>query len=111
MIAVSSNNFQHLLDDFVANEAVEFDLVLGCRDNFFKGPDHFTHIHKQLGVKPTEILFVGDSLMDAQRAQESGVRFVGRTGTFSARSFQNAYPGTATVNRLSDILGVIPEAA
>jgi phosphoglycolate phosphatase-like HAD superfamily hydrolase len=76
-VAVSSNNFQHLLDEFVARESISFSIVLGARENFFKGKDHFQHIEKQLGVGPHEIIFVGDSLMDAQRAHESGVRFVG----------------------------------
>jgi phosphoglycolate phosphatase len=106
-IAVSSNNFQHLLDEFVSNESVDFDLVLGCRDNFFKGKDHFKAIRRKLGVAAHEILFVGDSLMDAQRAAESGVRFVGRTGTFSSKSFKSAYPGVSTVEKLSELQAII----
>jgi len=106
-IAVSSNNFQHLLDKFVSTEDVQFDMVLGCRDNFFKGHDHFNAIKQKLGVGAHEILFVGDSLMDAQRATESGVRFVGRTGTFTSQSFKKAYPGIPTVDKLSDLHGII----
>jgi phosphoglycolate phosphatase-like HAD superfamily hydrolase len=106
-IAVSSNNFQHLLDKFVSTEEVSFDLVLGCRENFFKGHDHFRAIQRELGVAAHEILFVGDSLMDAQRAAESGVRFVGRTGTFTSQSFKKAYPGVSTVDQLSELHAII----
>ena len=106
-VAVSSNNFQHLLDQFVASETIEFDMVLGCRENFFKGADHFNHIQSVLGVGPHEILFVGDSLVDGQRARESGIRFVGRTGTFTADAFCEAHPNTQTVDQLSELASIL----
>lgn len=106
-VAVSSNNFQHLLDEFVAREDVVFDLVLGCRENFFKGVDHFRQIELELGISVDDIVFVGDSLMDGQRAQESGVRFIGRTGTFSAQDFREWKANTITVDQLSELAGML----
>ncbi len=106
-VAVSSNNFQHLVERFVQRDTVEFDAVLGCRDNFFKGRDHFEWLRDHLGLSPEEILFVGDSLMDAVRAQESGVAFVGRTGTFTADAFTAEHPGTPTIDKLAELRGVL----
>ena len=77
--------------------------MLGCRENFFKGTDHFQHIERELGIAAKELLFVGDSLMDGQRARESGVRFVGRTGTFTAEAFRKWRPNTLTVDQLGEL--------
>lgn len=107
-VAVSSNNFQHLIDEFVAREPVEFDAVLGCRENFFKGHHHFTDLQQRLGVSAQQILFVGDSLMDAVRASESGVRFVARTGTFTSEAFATAHPGTPTVAHIAELPALLP---
>jgi len=110
-VGVSSNNFQSLVERFVSREQVPFDAVLGCiPPDFFKGKDHFDYLQNNHGVAPSETLFVGDSLMDAVRAAESGVRFVGRTGTFGHADFNHHTAGTPTVDRLSELLALIPEA-
>ena len=107
-VVISSNNFQHLLDQFVAREGVVFDAVLGCRENFFKGQQHFHHIEETLGVHRDEIVFVGDSLLDGVKARECGVRFVAKTGTFSADAFRRAHPGVATVERIAELAQLVP---
>jgi phosphoglycolate phosphatase-like HAD superfamily hydrolase len=107
-VAISSNNFQHLIDQFVQRESLTFDVVLGCRENFFKGTDHFHHLEEALQLRSDDLLFVGDSLMDGVRARENGVRFVGKTGTFGAEAFEQAHPGTPTVSRLSELSALIP---
>ena len=106
-VAVSSNNFQHLIDRFVARESVDFDMVLGCRDGFFKGRDHFEALFDAFSLTADDLLFVGDSLMDAVRAAECSVRFVGRTGTFTAGEFAAAHPGTPTIEKLADLPSAI----
>ena len=106
-VAVSSNNFQHLIERFVDRDDVQFDAVLGCKENFFKGKDHFEWLRSNLDLGADDILFVGDSLMDAVRAKESGVAFVGRTGTFTAEAFTDAHPGIPTIDRLAELQNVI----
>jgi phosphoglycolate phosphatase-like HAD superfamily hydrolase len=107
-VIVSSNNFQELVDQFVARESdVSFDMVLGARSNFFKGADHFRHVMEVLGLAADELLFVGDSLNDGLKALENHVRFIGRTGTFTAVDFTRTFPGVLTVDRLTSLLDVI----
>jgi len=108
-VAISSNNFQELIDQFVNRESLHFDAALGCRENFFKGKDHFTHLQAALQLSADQLLFVGDSLMDEVRARENGVRFVGKTGTFDAQAFESAQPGTRTVHLLSELPALIPD--
>jgi len=74
-VAVSSNNFQELVDDYIARTGIEFDMVLGYRDNFAKGEDHFRHIETTCGIARDEMTFVGDSLKDGEKAAASGVTF------------------------------------
>ncbi len=105
---VSSNNFQELVDQFVAREPdVRFDLVLGARPNFFKGADHFRHVKQVFGLDGDELVFVGDSLKDGEKAQVNHVRFVARTGTFTAQDFQRRFPGVPTVDRLTSLLDIV----
>lgn len=106
-VIVSSNNFQELVDRFVAREDIQFSIVLGARENFFKGRDHFVYIMSSLGIESSDLLFVGDSLKDAERAHENGVAFVGRTGTFTKAEFQTSWPGIATIDNLSDLLEIL----
>lgn len=107
-VVVSSNNFQELVDQFIARENdIQFDLVLGARPNFFKGADHFRHVREVLGLSEDELVFVGDSLKDGEKALANRVRFVARTGTFTAEDFARHFPGVTTVDRLTSLLDVV----
>jgi phosphoglycolate phosphatase-like HAD superfamily hydrolase len=101
--AVSSNNFQHNVDEYVARNPAPLDHVLGFREGFAKGRDHFQYVMEAEGVSAAEIVFVGDSLKDGERALESGVAFVGRTGTFTRERFAKLFPGIAVVDRLTEL--------
>ena len=106
---VSSNNFQELIDAFVRRETdVRFDMVLGARPNFFKGPDHFRHVRQTLGLEGFELVLVGDSLKDGEKARDAGIRFVARLGTFSHADFERLFPGVQSVERLVSLLDMLP---
>lgn len=102
-VIVSSNNFQHLVDRYVGETGIKFDMVLGFKDGFSKGEDHFAHIEKCLGVKREEMVFVGDSLKDGERAHSSGIGFIGKEGIFSKMDFKNKFPGVKVISGLSDL--------
>ncbi|HPQ80712.1 MAG TPA: HAD hydrolase-like protein [bacterium] len=106
--AVSSNNFQDLVDRFVGQTGIEFDMVCGFRDGFAKGRDHFVHIEREFGVTPAEITFVGDSLKDGERADGHGVAFIGKTGIFTRTQFLEKFPNARVISALSELKGIIP---
>lgn len=107
LVVVSSNNYQDLVDRFVEkSNGVRFDLVLGARENFFKGADHFDHIHDVLHIDRDQMVFVGDSLKDAERAISSTVEFVGKLGTFTREEFEKEFPGVRTVERISQLVEI-----
>lgn len=110
LTVVSSNNGQEIVEDFLENcpsPKPAFDLVLGYREGFGKGPAHFKWILGHFGISISEAVFVGDSLQDAKKAQNFGVDFVGRVGTFSRRQFQENFPQVPVVEDLRELLEVV----
>lgn len=102
-VAVSSNNFQHLVDEFVERKGMEFDMVLGFRDGFAKGADHFRHLEHSFRVPKGEIVFVGDSLKDGERAEQYGVNFIAKEGIFTRKQFEESFPGTIVISELAEL--------
>jgi phosphoglycolate phosphatase-like HAD superfamily hydrolase len=102
-VAVSSNNFQHLVDQFVEKRGMEFDMVLGFKEGFAKGADHFRHLEQELSVPKDEIVFVGDSMKDGERANQYGVNFIAKEGIFTREQFQQSFPGTTVITNLSEL--------
>jgi len=104
---VSSNNFQYNVDEFVAHNPAPFDHVLGFKEGFAKGRDHFCYLMKAESIDSGDIVFVGDSLKDGERALDSGVSFVGRTGTFGRDEFIQQFPSIAVVDSLLELKGIL----
>jgi phosphoglycolate phosphatase-like HAD superfamily hydrolase len=103
-LVVSSNNFQHNVDEFLDRHSLPLDLALGFDHNGSeKGRPHFEKVQKQFGVEPDEVLFCGDSLKDGERAGDCGVRFVGMTGTFTREQFQKRFPGILIVGTILEL--------
>ncbi len=101
--AISSNNFQHNVDEFMVRNPAPFDHVLGFREGFAKGRDHFDYVMRAEGVTAEAVVFVGDSIKDGERAQESGVSFVGRTGTFGRADFLSRFPSIVVIDSLVEL--------
>jgi len=87
--AVSSSNLQGIVDTYLKNQFVSFDEVLGFRKGFEKGPLHFEYLRIKHGLEKDEMLFVGDSVNDGFKAEEYGMDFIARAGTFSPDDFLN----------------------
>lgn len=70
---------EKLLNDF------SFEVFLGQLDENPKKPDSFgaLFIANQLGLKPEEVLFVGDSAVDVKTAQNAGMQMVGVSWGYS----------------------------
>lgn len=100
---VSSNNFQNLVDEFVGTADIEFDLVLGFREGFAKGADHFSHIEQRLNVPRERMTFVGDSLKDGERAGSYGIEFIAKEGFFTREQFTKKFPDCTVISNLSEL--------
>lgn len=100
---VSSNNFQELVDRLTDKLGIEFDMVLGYKPGFAKGSDHFSHIEKELGVKRDDMIFVGDSIKDGERAKGFGIEFIAKEGIFPGEEFKNKFPGARVISNLTEL--------
>lgn len=102
-VVLSSNSAQHFVDEFAARTPFAFDLVMGFGNGLAKGAPHVAHVAQQLGVASDRVLFVGDSLKDAELASACGQRFVGVAGTFAAADFTARFPATPVVEHVRDL--------
>ncbi len=104
VIGVSSGNFTHLIEEFMKKEEVKFDLIMGFEKNFEKGKDHFEHNLNKTSIKKEDLIFVGDSIKDGERANDFGVKFIGREGIFKKERFQKEFgENQAVITKLEDI--------
>ncbi len=101
---IASNNFQELIDKFVENEKLDFDIVLGFREGFEKGKAHFDYVKDKFGLSKEDMTFVGDSLKDAEKAYNYGINFVGICGTFQRKDFLKIRSDIVTINSIKELL-------
>ncbi|HOP64155.1 MAG TPA: HAD-IA family hydrolase [Spirochaetota bacterium] len=104
IVGIASNNFQELIDKFVENEKLDFDIVLGFREGFEKGKPHFDFVKDKFGLDKNEMTFVGDSLKDAEKAYNYGINFVGICGTFQREDFLKIRDDIVTINSIKELL-------
>lgn len=106
-LALSSSNAQHILENYVEHYELNIDLVCGYRGpDFGKGEAHFNHISDYFEVGFEDIIFVGDSLQDYERAQSCSVNFIARASTFSVEELKQK--GVSTViHNLTELLAVL----
>jgi HAD superfamily hydrolase (TIGR01549 family) len=86
-LGVSSNNAESVVLQRIQSIKNYFDIILGYKDGFLKGKDHFDLVKKEFNLQTNELLFVGDSLNDARTAQKNGLAFMARMGTFPKEDF------------------------
>lgn len=103
-VAVSSNNFQDQVDKFTRHCADLLDLALGFGDGLAKGPSHFARACEVFDCTRDDIVFVGDSVADAELARASNVRFVAKLGTFMAPAFRDVSPEAPAVDEIGELI-------
>ncbi len=107
IVGVSSNNFQYLIDQFINREGLQFDTVLGFKDGFEKGKQHFEYVIKHFNLQKDDLTFVGDSLKDAEKAITNDIKFIGLCGTFTREQFLQKYPNIVTIESLKELLSCV----
>jgi len=103
---IASNNFQELIDRFVENEKLDFDIILGFRKGFEKGRAHFDYVREKFNLEKEDITFVGDSLKDAEKAFAYGLKFVGICGTFKRDDFLKIREDIVTIENIKELLNL-----
>ncbi|MFH1652775.1 MAG: HAD hydrolase-like protein [Pseudomonadota bacterium] len=102
-LVISSNNFQHLVDEYLKKKTLNVDLALGYKENFAKGAKHFEYVKQSFLAEDHEMIFVGDSIKDGERAYNSNVDFIAKTGIFTREEFLKDFPKAQVIDSLSDL--------
>ena len=106
---ISSKTRSRILEKFRRDGAEDaIDLIVGIEDVARPKPDP-EGIEKALdilGTTPNETLYIGDSLFDAEAAQNAAVDFAGvTTGTTTAEELAR-YPHVLIMDDLGELLGM-----
>jgi len=106
-MAISSNNFERNVQNFVNNNNLNtiFALALGFREEGFgKGKPHFDFIKDKMGYDGREMVFVGDALNEARIARDNGLDFIAKLGTFGRSDFLKLDKNIKCIQNISDLI-------
>lgn len=108
--AICSNKLQagvdSLCDRFFAGLA---DVAVGERPQVRRkpAPDMLVEAMRQLGVRPSETVYVGDSDVDIETARAAGVRCVSVTWGFRSSEFLLAHGAVLLATRPEEVEGML----
>ncbi|MFX0051826.1 MAG: HAD family hydrolase [Candidatus Hodarchaeota archaeon] len=109
-LGISSGTIEDIITEYIRNENISelVDDIMGWRPGFEKGKDHFDFISSKYNLKSSEIVFIGDSLNDARRANDNGILFIAKLGMFHLKDFDSIIPNVNVITSLKEILKVFP---
>ncbi len=107
--AISSSTIQSTIEEYCKRTKISqnLDLILGYSPGFEKGRPHFSKIVQFFQTGNDKVLFIGDSLKDAERALTSHVGFIGKLGMFSSNEFERIIPNCRTIKDLCELVDII----
>ena len=110
-LAVASNKYQAATENLVAHffPGITFVKVLGQREGIPTKPDPgiVNEIVAVAGVEKSEVLYVGDSNVDMQTAQNGGVDACGVTWGFRPKEELAAYHPLLLAERAEEIAALV----
>ena len=117
LIAVSSSTTKEIIDDYVQKKGVRvfLDEVVGFKPGFEKGKHHFDYLMEKFSLSSDELIYIGDSKKDMERAYNSKIKFIARLGPmFTESDFQIhnggeviKFPCISTLKEVKPILDTI----
>ncbi len=113
VFVVSSNNFDNLVNDYMEKYGTKeiFDEILGFKEGFAKGKDHFDYIIRKYSVSKDEIVFIGDSWWDAKMALDNEVKFMAVTNTFPKEDWLKKFPEIPVIEDFQELIDILEEVS
>ena len=107
-VGILSTKYRRRIVDFFRDKDVSglIDLIIGGEDvaRAKPHPEGLFKAMQCLNVEPSDVLYVGDSVVDARTAENAGVDFAGvLTGT-TLRSELAVYPHVFLMSSLSELM-------
>ncbi len=108
-VFICSSTTHEIVERFCAATGIDdlVDDVSGLRPEHTK-LDQLQATVNGTGLRPDQVLFVGDSLYDVELANQTGTRFTGATGLFTAEEFARA--GVTTIVDLPELAALVAAA-
>ncbi|MHA1187810.1 MAG: HAD family hydrolase [Candidatus Heimdallarchaeota archaeon] len=107
LVAISSSTTQPIIEKYCKLNGLIVDQILGYRPGFEKGKDHFDFLIEKFEVTNTEMIYVGDSLKDCERAQGSDIVFIGRFGMFTREDFDKISKSKLYISELAELKEIV----
>jgi phosphoglycolate phosphatase len=111
LIGIVSTKFRYRIESILARENLleYFDVIIGAEDvmNHKPNPESLLLALNKLNLSRSNVLYIGDSLTDAEAAKSAGISFGPvLSGMASKESFRN-YQTLAILNNISDLLKLL----
>jgi 1L-myo-inositol 1-phosphate cytidylyltransferase / CDP-L-myo-inositol myo-inositolphosphotransferase len=108
-VSICSSTTHEIVERFCSDTGIDdlVDDVSGLRPEHTK-LDQLQAAVNGTGLRPDQVLFVGDSLYDVELANQTGTRFTGATGLFTAEEFARA--GVTTIVDLPELAALMAAA-
>ena len=104
LVAISSSTTQPTIEKYCQIHDLYVDQILGYREGFEKGKDHFNFLFEKFAIESNEVVYVGDSLKDCERAQGSNILFIARIGMFNEEQFNQISKSKIAINNLNELI-------
>jgi len=108
-VAISSSTTQPIIEKYCKDKELIVDQIVGYRMGFEKGKDHFDFLKEEFNLSAEELVYVGDSLKDCERAQNNDIVFIGKTGMFSREDFNKISKSKIVISDLEELIKIIPD--
>lgn len=106
-LGIISTKYRFRIQSFFDEKAPNdwFSIIVGGEDvsNHKPDPEGLLYAIDKLGVSLQEVIYLGDSIVDAETAQAAGVSFVGVTNGITTREELQVYPHKRIISSLSEL--------
>lgn len=110
-IGIISTKYRFRILEFIEKKLSPewFDIIVGGEDVTKHKPDPqgVAIALDNLKLKPSQVLYIGDSVVDAETAVQAGTAFVGVTTGMTTAAELGRFPHIGVVRELKDILPLI----
>jgi phosphoglycolate phosphatase-like HAD superfamily hydrolase len=108
LVAISSSTTQPIIEKYCKKNELVIDQIVGYKIGFEKGKDHFDFLKNEFNLSAKELVYVGDSLKDCERAQNSEILFIAKKGMFSQEDFNKISRSKIVISDLEELIKIIP---
>lgn len=107
-IGIVTTKFHYRINQILSKFHIEdyVDMIIGAEDVKIEkpNPEGLLYMIKKMEIGNKEVLYIGDSLVDAKTAERANVDFIGvTTGTTQKKEFQR-YSNLKIIPKLTDLI-------